>query len=144
MKILTILLPDAINQLVIAEAKRQHVDVATLCSSTLAEHFLEDARKTPVVTSSDYQHSVTVSLHSSEPSNVFDVGKHFPNYPRLSIELAQRFVDQSLRMPGTRAFKAPSGRGVGIEPNFVFVEYLHKRHPGGIGVSFYGRPDSSG
>jgi len=40
-----------------------------------------------------------------------------------------------------KAFKAESGRGIGIEPNFVFVEYLQKSWPGGVGVSFYGSPD---
>lgn len=75
------------------------------------------------------------------PSNGFDVRKHFSGFPNRSIELAQQFVDESLKLPETRAFKSFSGRGVGISPNFVFVPYLLKRQPGGIGVSFYGSPD---
>jgi hypothetical protein len=73
-------------------------------------------------------------------ANGFDVGKSFPNLPALSIDLAQQFVNKALEIPGTRAFKTE--RGIGIEPNFVFVEYLLKRQPGGIGVSFYGRPSA--
>src|SRR5208337_3175733 len=88
--------------------------------------------------------SMAVSSQRSGRSNGFEVSKNFPNYPNRSIELAQEFVDESLKMPGTRAFRAFSERGVGIEPNFVFVEYLQKRHPGGIGVSFYGSPDRLG
>jgi hypothetical protein len=142
MKTLTILLPDTVNQLVLAEAKRRNVDAATLCSSTVAEHFLEQT-KPQVVPNIKRQVPRTVpSDNYSGGSNGFDVGRSFPNYPGLSIELAQQFVDESLRMPGTRAFKAFSGRGVGIEPNFVFIEYLRKRQPGGIGVSFYGSPGS--
>jgi hypothetical protein len=75
------------------------------------------------------------------PSGTFDVRKHFPDYPSASIDLAQTFVDQALKIPGIKAFRAESGRGIGIEPNFVFVEYLQKSWPGGIGVSFYGGPD---
>jgi len=141
-KTLTILLPDTVNHLVLAAAKRQNVNAATLCSSTIAEHFLEQARKPEVFPSFERQISRTVESHHSGQSNGFDVRKYFPNYPGASIELAQQFVDESLKMPGTRAFKAFSGRGVGIEPNFVFIEYLRKRQPGGIGVSFYGSPGS--
>ncbi len=136
MKTLTILLPDTVSQQVLEEAKRQNVDAATLCSGIVAEHILEQVRDTLMARGAQQQDSTAV------PSNGFDVKHNFPNFPLRSVELAQRFVDTALKSPGARAFKAFSGRGVGIEPNFVFVEYLLKRHPAGIGVSFYGSPDS--
>ncbi len=140
MKTLTILLPDAVSQMLHAEAKRQNIDAVTLCSGLVAEHFLEQEPETPMLSSVEPHKSQTVSTLSSGPFK-FDVWKYFPDYPGLSIRLAQQFVDEALTFPGTRAFKPPSGRGVGIEPNFVFVEYLLKRQlPAGIGVSFYGSP----
>lgn len=135
MKTLTILLPDSVTQHIWAEAKSQNVDAATLCSGVITEYFLEQSGKTPRVAGTEQEAQV------NGPSSAFDVRKNFPGFPNLSVELAQLFVDESLKLPETRAFKSFSGRGVGISPNFVFVPYLLKRQPGGIGVSFYGSPD---
>ena len=45
-----------------------------------------------------------------------------------------------MKLGHVRAFK--NRRGIGFEPNFVFIEYLMSRsRSGGIGVSFYGGPD---
>jgi hypothetical protein len=143
MRTLTILLPDQVNELVVGEATRQNVDTAALCSGIIAEHFLE-RRAVPVVSSPERKAKPSEPTHRSDPIDIFDVKKDikklFPEYPTLSIELAEQFVGEALKVLGARAFKAFSGRGIGIEPNFVFVEYLQKSHPGGIGVSFYGRP----
>ncbi len=143
MRTLTILLPDQVDELVIDEATRQNVDAASLCASVIAEHFLE-TRKSPAVSSPERHARISELPRHSEPVDISDakrdIKKHFPGYPARSIELAEQFVGDALKVSGTRAFKAFSGRGIGIEPNFVFVEYLQKSHPGGIGVSFYGRP----
>jgi hypothetical protein len=48
-------------------------------------------------------------------------------------------LDEALELTGVRAFK--SNRGIGFEPNFVFIEYLRERVPGGVGLSFYGEPE---
>jgi len=141
MRAQTILLPDVVDDLVLAEAVRQKVGPAAICSGIIAEHFLNLSKKsvgTPQRASSALQ---PVPPQRTMPSGTFDVRRHFPDYPSASIELAQTFVDQALKIPGIKAFKAESGRGIGIEPNFVFVEYLQKSWPGGIGVSFYGSPD---
>jgi hypothetical protein len=42
-------------------------------------------------------------------------------------------------LPGVRAFR--TSRGIGFEPNFVFVEYLREAGRGGAMLSFYGGPD---
>ncbi len=143
MRALTILLPDQVNELLIGEASRQNVDASSLCSGIIAEHFLA-TKKFSAVPSPERQARIAPPTHRSEPIDIFDakrdIKKHFPDYPTRSVELAEQFVGEALRVPGTRAFKAFSGRGIGIEPNFVFVEYLQKSHPGGVGVSFYGRP----
>jgi hypothetical protein len=143
MRTLTVLLPDQVSQLVVTEAKRQNVDAAALCSSIIAEHFLEVSNRATVLIVED-KARIPEATHRSEALDILDpkrdIRKHFRDYPARSIELAEKFVGEALRMPGTRAFKAFSGRGIGIEPNFVFVEYLQKSHSGGIGVSFYGGP----
>jgi hypothetical protein len=144
MRALTILLPDPVDQIVLGEATRENVDPAALCSGVIAEHFLQPQKMRSV--SANKQPTTTlVPPNRSESIDIFDiqkdVRKHFPNYPTRSIELAEQFVAEALKISGARAFKAYSGRGIGIEPNFVFVEYLQKSYPGGIGVSFYGRPE---
>lgn len=135
MKTVTIVLPDAVVQRLVVEATRKRVDIATLCSAVVGEHFLNLDTTSSFVREAE---SRTVA----RAGNKFDVRTHFPGHPLLSTELAQRFVDEALKLPRTTAFA--SERGVGIEPNFVFVEYLLKRHPGGIGVSFYGSADKLG
>jgi len=69
----------------------------------------------------------------------FSVRDHFRGLPQHSVDFAQAIVDEALKISGVRAFK--SNRGVGLEPNFVFIEYLRERAPGGIGLSFYGGPE---
>lgn len=133
---MTILVPDTINQEIWAEAKKQNVDPAGLCSGLITEHFLERRSHNAAAAAEEISMGTT--------SNGFAVRKQFPGFPGVSIDLAQRFIDESLKLPETRAFKSFSGRGVGISPNFVFVPYLLKRQPGGIGVSFYGSPDKLG
>lgn len=135
MKTLIILLPDSVNEHVWAEAKRQNIDAATLCSGVIAEYFLEGSGKGSASRRPEQEARMNVFPRA------FDVRKNFVGFPNLSVELAQLFVDESLKLPQIRAFKSFSGRGVGIAPNFVFVPYLLKRAPGGIGVSFYGSPD---
>ncbi len=133
MKILTIALPDPINRLLEAEAKNQNIDVITLCSGLVVEHFLTKARsgRSPVA-----EDPTTPVPRRKESSNMFDVKAKFPGYPERSIELAQQFTDEALKLPGVTA--RPTERGVGLVPNFAWIEYLHKRYPGAIGLSFYG------
>ncbi len=143
---LMILIPEHVNSLMLSEARRHGVDPATLCSGIVAEHFLGISK---ILTTSTAQRpnpmpaslQSPASRESSVPTDKFDVRRHFPNYPALSVELAEKFVSEALRISGSKAFKAYSGRGIGIEPNFVFIEYLQKSYPGGIGVSFYGKPE---
>jgi len=72
------------------------------------------------------------------PRNSFDVAAEFPGYPPRSVELAQIFVNTALSIRGVRADR--NDHGIGFDPNFVFVEHLHKREPGALTVSFYGQP----
>jgi len=140
MKTLTVLLPDPVSEFVFREAARQKVDAAALCSSVIAEHFLS-AQTMITAGPVEVQAATPQNPRPAEPTAMFDVQKNFPGYPPVSVRLAQQFVDGALKMPGTTAFKAYSERGVGMRPNFVFVEYLQKSYPGGVGVSFYGRPE---
>jgi hypothetical protein len=142
METLRILLPDQVGELVAAQARDRGVDPSTLCSGIVTEHVLGigGAGKVnrPRVEFLVAGPPKPLGL-GSDSSAVFDVQEHFPRHPGLSVQLAQSFVDAALQMPGTRAFA--SKRGIGFEPNFVFIVYLRKRLPGGIGVSFYGAPE---
>ncbi len=130
MKTLTVLLPEPVERLVECEAAAKGVDPAALCASILAEHFLASAstREAPVPPE-----------RKGEEQMTFSVRDHFRGLPQYSVDFAQEIVNEALKISGVRAFK--SNRGVGLEPNFVFIEYLRERAPGGIGLSFYGGPE---
>jgi hypothetical protein len=131
MKTLTVLLPEPVEKLVGYEAAAKGVDPAALCASILAEHFLSASIQT--------RESAVPPEEKGEEQMTFSVRDHFPGLPQYSVDFAQAIVNEALKVSGARAFK--SNRGVGIEPNFVFIEYLRERAPGGIGLSFYGGPE---
>ena len=139
MRTLTVLLPNLVIEKISAEAAKQRVDISALCSGVLAEHFL--AGQEVIMETNAQAPSQPRPSETTAQSGDFNVRKHFSNFPARSVELAQRFVDEALKIPNVSAFRAFSGRGVGIKPNFVFVEYLQKRAPGGVAVSFYGGPE---
>jgi hypothetical protein len=130
METLTILLSEPVSRLAAAEAQKRGVEASALCAGIVTEHFLGNGGAIAG------QPPLPAMPRGDKP---FEVRKHFVGYPGLSVELAQIFVDAVLRMPQTRVFA--SERGVGFSPNFVFIPYLRKRLPGGIGVSFYGSPE---
>jgi hypothetical protein len=133
-----------LEALVVREAQRRKIDAATLCSSIIAEHFLAQNAASSVSVASP-QVTVPLTKQSSPPheivdlENVFNVRKKFPEFPTASVEIAQAVVDAALRIPGTTALRW--GNGVLFRPNYVHIQYLQKRGPGGIGVSFYGSPE---
>jgi hypothetical protein len=131
MKTLTVLLPDPVGQVVECEATTKGVDAAALCASVLAEHFLSSSLSNPAIS--------RVQKNKGAEQLGFRVADSFRGLPQYSVEFAQTIVDEALRITGVRAFK--SNRGVGFQPNFVFIEYLRERAPGGIGLSFYGGPE---
>lgn len=131
MKTLTVLLPEPVEKLVECEAAAKGVDPAALCASVLTEHFLS--------TSSSTREAPVPPEKRKGEQMIFNVRDHFRGLPQYSVDFAQGIVDEALRISGVRAFK--SNRGVGLDPNFVFIEYLHERVPGGIGLSFYGGPE---
>lgn len=144
MNTVTILLPTQVGVLVTSEARTRGVDAATLCSGIISEHFLSQRSNTRIRKASEAPAASESTeegalVKQQQSASGFDVRRHFPSCPGLSVQLAQKFVDAALRLPGTRAFAA--GRGVGFEPNFVYITYLRRRSPGGIGVSFYGAPE---
>jgi len=150
MRTLTILLPDLVDDLVSAEASKRNVNAAALCSGLIAEHFLRrpsDPVVVPNKSSPKSEVTPRILFDRTRTSAPFDVQQQFPGYPRRSIELAQQVVDEALLIPNTEASRTHgrNGRsGIAFAPNFVFIEYLQKREPGGIMVSFYGPPHSHG
>jgi len=131
MKTLTVLLPEPVEKLVDCEAAAKGVDPAALCASVLIEHFLS--------ASASIREAPVPHEKKGEEHMIFNVRDHFRGLPEYSVDFAQGIVTKALEISGVRAFK--SNRGVGFEPNFVFIEYLRERAPGGIGLSFYGGPE---
>jgi hypothetical protein len=128
-------LPDLVFSKATDEAKVRGMDVGSFCAGVLSDHFL-----TPIAAKLPPRSQPENTLPVSDAPHGFNVAEAFPNFPRGSIELAQAFVDTALQFPGVRAYK--KDRGIGFEPNFVFIEYLmSKGGRVGIGVSFYGQPD---
>lgn len=134
MKPLTILLPDSVFTIAAEEAEEHGVDVAQLCIGVLSDHFLANDSESLVGAPRS-----EVNAPKAADFGRFDVASEFREFPRLSIELAQRFTDEAQKLGRVRAFR--NRRGIGFDPNFVFIEYLMSRSGGGgIGVSFYGEP----
>jgi hypothetical protein len=135
MKPLTILLPDSVFATASEEADEHGVDVSNLCGSVLSDYFLTPTRvATSPPPKNEDRNTPAVAVEGR-----FDVSAAFEGFPRPSIELAQRFTDEAQKLGRVRAFK--HRRGIGFDPNFVFIEYLMSRSgTGGIGVSFYGEP----
>jgi hypothetical protein len=145
MKILTLALPESVARLVDREAASKRVDPASLCATILSEFFLS----APVPASLELsKHELRGEAQMGTPEVTratqtvgtdaigFNVRDNFPGVPSRSVELAQDIVNEALKLPGVRAF--PNNRGIGFEPNFVFIEYLHERAPGGVMLSLYG------
>ena len=138
MKHLKLILPDRILEIASEEAREQAADVATLCSNILCDYFLEDSASASAITKPHPPSSELRNL--AVPKGDFDVAAEMRGFAPPSVRFAQQFVDEALKLPGVKAFKKSDGRGIGFEPNFVFIEYLMALR-GGIAVSFYGRPD---
>jgi hypothetical protein len=145
MKSLTVCLPDLVFERATSEALRKGVELAGFCSGILADHvlthFLASApiglpqSKAPTY----LVHTADIAVPPLDSASQFNVLEHFKGYPIGSIRFAQVFVDEALKFPGVKAFRA--SRGIGFKPNFVFIEYLMSRGgKAGIGVSFYGEP----
>lgn len=143
MRTIQLVLPDAIFAQAEAEARGQGLDITMLCSTLLADLLLSD-RRGSVQSRAHLRSNPSQDTNSSRtgepasgPVREFDVAAAYPGYPRESVALAQAFIDEALKYGNAKAFKTE--KGVGVEPNFAFVEYLRsRRNSPGICVSLYG------
>ncbi len=149
MKNINIHLPDLVFARALEEASLAGMEVTAYCTGVLSDCLLAMTVATPPV---EIASASTIALeptvtNASNRQRVhrtptgFEVAATFPSgFPGKSIDLAQTFVDTALALPGVVAFK--KGRGIGFEPNFVFIErLLSKGGRAGVGVSFYGQPE---
>jgi hypothetical protein len=142
MKTLTIHLPDSAYATASTEAQRLKMDVTAMCSLLLTEKLTTADPHTPskVNSAPSLAPPPRESIRPSETAqSKLDVAANFLGYPRTSIDLAQGFVDAALTYPNTKAFK--NNRGIGIDDNFVFIEYLRFRGTPGIMASFCPPPE---
>src|SRR5215813_12358456 len=133
METLVVLLPTRISEIVSTEAGRRNVSPAMLCSGIISDYFLAQLNEVSGRESAD--RGVPIGDPATKSSTSFNVADHFAGYPKKSIDLAQEFVNQALSIQSTEAFVAngtTGARGIGFSPNFVFIQYLQKREPGGI------------
>jgi len=154
MKSLTICLPDLVFDRAASEAQQKGIELASLCSGILADHLLTHFTHSkqlslPVVAPvvpppQPEQVFVPPSAVPAPTTRAFNVAEHFKGFPSGSIRFAQTFLDEAIKLPpvkGSPIQATPSSRGIRIDPNFVFIEYLMSRGgKAGIGVSFYGEP----
>lgn len=146
MKSLTLVIPDVVYEQALKRAAATGVDVPAFCANILADALivLPPTPPSPAPatrsTAGDLSRLHTRAADAPSSPQAFDVRKEFEGFPSGSVRMAQRFVDEALKLPKVRAFR--NRRGIGFDPNFVFIEYLMSRGGiGGIGVSFYGEPD---
>jgi hypothetical protein len=133
-----ILLPDSTFDSVAELAQQYGSTPQHLCATILADFFGVEAPPLPAALLSR-KPAIPISSESAVPGAPFNVAEHFPAYPRMSVKLAQQFVDEATKLPDVCAEKR--GRGVGFEPRFAQIEYLVSfRGTPGIVVSLYGKP----
>jgi hypothetical protein len=137
MPTLTVYLPDAVYTSAAFHAKQQSLDVATLCSGLLADYFFSrrDAEAQPA------SKAMSTPLSAQDQSlRAVDVPNQFHGFPHRSVEFAQKFVDEVLKIRRVAAYK--KGSEIAFDPNFVYIEaLLSQGRRAGIRVSFFGRPE---
>jgi hypothetical protein len=75
-----------------------------------------------------------------QPLRGLEVAQEFRGFPHRSVEFAQKFVDEVLKIPRVSAHKKDSE--IAFDPNFVYIEALLSQGTrAGIRVSFFGRPE---
>jgi len=139
MHTLTVYLPDTVYSTAELEAKQRNLDVSTLCSGLLSDHFL---RGFTAIKQPEFQSKGIPGQTAPEWQllTAFNVAQEFRGFPHRSVEFAQAFVDEVLKIPRITAYK--KGSEIGFDPNFVYIEaLLSKGSRSGIRVSFFGRPE---
>jgi len=137
MKTLTVYLPNAAYANAASEAMQQNVDVATLCSGFLADHFLSQTADQGEPQSNPRS---IPAPRDNQPLRGLDISHQFRRFPHRSIEFAREFLDEVLKIPQVHAYKKASG--IAFDPNFVYIEALLSQGTrAGIRVSFFGRPE---
>jgi hypothetical protein len=141
MPIVTMMLPEQVHAAASVEAKRTGVDVAMYCAAKLSDLLLNSPYSSSAArpTSTTQPSSPRASANASR---AFDVATAFPEANPGSARLAQRFLDETMRLPGVTARRHTRGMVIDIRPNFVRVEHLKTRRAG-ITVSFYGEKHSN-
>ncbi len=144
MKKITLSIPDYAFHHAAAKARREGIDLASYCAAVLADQVAPTGLLVSTV-----EQALDSKSESRDVDHKFDVARHFPRFPKGSIELAQAFVDEALKLPAppgySRVSATRSRRGIAIDPNFVFIEYLMSQGGTvGISASFYGGPARHG
>src|SRR5260370_34871084 len=121
MKTLAVTLPDQAFIHAEQEANGLGLDVATLCTGILSDHFLSSSTK-PIsgVSKTRPINLATSNTAPARATGAFDVARAFPGFPARSVELAQRFIDTALKLPNVIARRHKNG--IDIRPNFVRIE----------------------
>ena len=134
---LTVSLPDAVYGTAASQARQQGLDIATLCSGLLADHFLSREATHPEPPPKTASTPPPAQRH---PLAGFDVAHQFHGFPHRSVDYAQKFADEVLKIPRVTAYK--KGAEIAFDPNFVYIEALLRQGTrAGIRVSFFGRPE---
>jgi hypothetical protein len=101
------------------------------CWFTPGRHAPEPGNKNSDISRPGFPEELPTLFPEEPPTTVkatANVIEWFPNAPRRSIVLAQRFVDAALALPGVTAEK--HGDGIEFRPNFVWIERVYTLHQG--------------
>ncbi|MDQ2868059.1 MAG: hypothetical protein M3R59_06570 [Verrucomicrobiota bacterium] len=136
------LLPPRTADALKTEAKILGIDAGSLATAVLCDFFdspsgeaAAGTLRRPVPSAGPRSSAQTL------PSRDFSAALDFDDYPPLSIQLTQDFVNTALQIGGVRVYRR--GRSIVFMPRFAAVEYPISRRGAlpGLVVNFYGRPD---
>lgn len=111
------------------QAKREELKQFVLTRRTNGQAGAAPSRK-PLI-----QPQAPSNSTSRKNMAVEDLGSLFDSYPEKSRRYAERIFEEVFKFPGVSAKPRPNGRGIIFEPNFVSIEYLRSRSPGGLALS---------
>lgn len=121
---LTISLPDKAVELLRSLSAKKSCRVDEYVNELITNHLLEAAATTGHVRKGGLGQASwqRQGKGKMEPSLPFTVTGKYPGVSKVSLEWAQKFVNEAINLGGVRAFKNQDG--VGFEPNFVFIERI--------------------
>jgi len=145
MKLINLFVKDEHYDLLSNQARNEHIDFNTLCSKIFSEYYT--GKKPLLVSTLKFPKEPIEKISSIIPTsffniNDFSVQEYFSEFPKRSIRMAQRLIDEIKSFKITRKiYCRKTEASIDFKPNLIRIErLLSQGYQFGINVSFYGEP----